>query len=269
MKLIFTLIAVFFLLSQAAYAETKIFGTTAVSNKDIKIDGGIFRFVYDEPSDKMFVQNPLESFVVQNSECNTNSVYRVCLNKANYSYRHITTYEKFYSLDLEIYKKSIEIEVNYTADSSKLLGGESTEFKVLISNPSSLDANGIYFSQNLSQFYVSNVEGCQFENGMIKWSGVLQSGSVKFCSLTLTADTAGKIKLTAHINYSNAAKSEGVTKEIMTIEVLPSQLSANLTFDKEIEIGEPFYVNLTLKNQNSDESLGVTARLDFPETVTI
>ena len=61
MKKAVILFLVFAALLQAAYAETKIFSGKLITDTDVNVDGTIFRFKYDENTNKIFVQNPIQT----------------------------------------------------------------------------------------------------------------------------------------------------------------------------------------------------------------
>src|SRR3989344_4064289 len=94
------------------FAETKIFSGNVVTDTDKVIDGGTFRFTYDERSNKVFVQTPAGGLIVDNGACKPNDVFRVCINSANFSYKNITTYVYYYEVDTTIYKLTGSLSAN-------------------------------------------------------------------------------------------------------------------------------------------------------------
>ncbi|MBI3034878.1 hypothetical protein HYY71_01015, partial [Candidatus Woesearchaeota archaeon] len=104
MKNLIVFILMFILILQIAHAETKIFSGVVTTDSDQAIDGSTFRFKYDENSNKAFVDTPAGGLIVENGACKPNNVFRVCINRANFSYKNITTYVFYYDIDATIYK---------------------------------------------------------------------------------------------------------------------------------------------------------------------
>ena len=104
MKRLLISIFMLFLIIPISYAETKIFSGKVVTGADKTIDGGTFRFTYDENSKKAFVQTPAGGLIVESGACKPNNVFRVCINRANFSHKDIATYVYYYEIDTTIYK---------------------------------------------------------------------------------------------------------------------------------------------------------------------
>ena len=79
-------ILMLFLTLQIAYAETKLFSGTLITDTDKVIDGSIFKFKYDDASNKVFAQTPTTALIVDNGACKSNNVFRICKgwNSINY-----------------------------------------------------------------------------------------------------------------------------------------------------------------------------------------
>src|SRR3989344_6076992 len=143
------------------FAETKIFSGNVVTDTDKVIDEGTFRFTYDERSNKVFVQTPAGGLIVENGACKPNAVFRVCINRANFSHKNITTYVYYYEVNADIYKLTGSLSAAGKAALSTLLQGESTDFTVTITNPTDFEITNIVFSYDLEPFYILEAKGCE------------------------------------------------------------------------------------------------------------
>jgi hypothetical protein len=101
-KKIFLHIFIPFLLAAASYALGFPFSGTITTGKDVVIGGDIFRFSYDQQSQKAFVQTPDTNLIIGNGNCKGNDYYFICIRGANFSYKNATTFVNYYTMDVEI-----------------------------------------------------------------------------------------------------------------------------------------------------------------------
>src|SRR3989344_4428604 len=144
-----------------AFAETEIFSGNIITdtNKNIE-NAGIFRLKYDEYANKVFVQTPTTNLIVDNGACKSNAVFKVCINRANFTDRNLTTYVSYYEVNLDIYKLTGSLETEITSTLATLLPNEATELAIKITNPTDFEITGIKYTQNLSNFFLQEVTGC-------------------------------------------------------------------------------------------------------------
>src|SRR3989338_7508683 len=123
-----------------AFAETEIFSGNIITdtNKNIE-NAGIFRLKYDEYANKVFVQTPTTNLIVDNGACKSNAVFKVCINRANFSYKNVTTYVFYYEVDTTIYKLVGGLSAPGKAAKTTLFQNEQTEFTITITNPTDFD----------------------------------------------------------------------------------------------------------------------------------
>src|SRR3989338_6609077 len=178
-----------------AYAETQIFSGKVITGSDKTIDGGIFRFTYDENSKKAFVQTPAGGLIVDNGACKPNNVFRVCINRANFSYKNITSYAYYYEVDTTIYKLTGSLSTTSAAKLASLLQNEPTELSVTITNPTDFDISSIVFSYNLENFSIIETKGCELNDNVMQWKGSLQPKYDKTCTATISAGKEGTYSL--------------------------------------------------------------------------
>lgn len=266
--------AVLFLIALAvflpvSFAETKIFSGSAVTDSDKVIDGGIFRFRYDEASDKVFAQTPAGSLIVDNGGCKSNSVFRVCINRANFSHKNITTYVYYYEVNADIYKLTGSLTTNTSLSPSELLQGEIAEFKIIILNPTDFDIANIDFSYDLAPFYASESKGCGLNNGQMQWKGSLQPKYDKVCTATIVAGKEGAYRLSGNLSYFNGFETEKKATDALAIKVLPKQLKVSHFIDKNIEAKKPFYFNISLQNIHPSEDMDVISTITLPSHASL
>ncbi len=266
MKKSITFFLIFVLSMQLAYSETEIFSGKITTGTDKEIEGGIFRFIYDEQMDKVFVQTPETSLIIENGACKSNDVFRVCINGANFSYKNITTYVYYYDIDTVIYKLTGSLSVNTTLAPGTLLPQETGKLEITITNPTDLDIVNIGYFQDLDPFFVGDVEGCSLDGSQIRWQGSLKPKYDKVCSASIISDKEGAHSLSGNLTYFNGYETEKESTDF-SITVLPKQLKVTQTVDQNIETGMPFYVNTSLENINQDEKIDVSITVELPRSV--
>ncbi|MBI2658970.1 hypothetical protein HYX05_02600 [Candidatus Woesearchaeota archaeon] len=269
MKKITIFFFVLCLMLQIAYAETEIFSGTLMTDTDKVIDGATFVFKYDENSQKAFVQTPATALIVDNGACKSSNVFRICINRANFSHRNITTYANYYEIDATIYKLTGSLNASSKAKLSSLLQGESTELTVTISNPTDFEITNINLNYDLSPFYVIEAKGCELDYRLMEWKGSLQPKYDKACTATIIAEKEGKYSLKGNLSYFNGFETEKKTTDILAITVLPKQLKLNKSIDKSIEVKKPFYLNISLRNINPSEDINSAATITLPGHVSL
>lgn len=252
-----------------AFAETKIFSGKAITDTDKSIEGGIFRFKYDEASNKVFAQTPTTNMIIDNGACKSNEVFRVCINSANFSYKNITSYIYYYEVDVAIYKLTGSLSSSVKSTSSELLQSEFTDLALTVTNPTDFDIAGILLDFDLSPFFVKELKGCGLEGKHIKWDGSLKPKYDKTCTATISADEEGTYILSGNLTYFNGFEAEKKQTSSVTIKVLPKQLKASYIIDKSIEVKKPFYINISLKNIHSSEDLEMSAAIKLPSHVSL
>ena len=268
MKTAIILFSILILFLEAAAAETQIFSGIIITDTNKVIDGGTFRFSYDQVSDKVFVQTPATNMIIENGECKSNSYFRVCINSANFSYKNVTTYQDYYSIDTVIYRLTGGLNISSKISSSHLLPGESAELTITIDNPANFDITKISYEGDLSSFSVSKVTGCSFDGTKITWQGSLKSKYNIDCVVTLTATNPGTYNLAGTVSYFNGLQTDKATNTL-AITVLPRQLGVTQTIDKNIEIMNPFYLNISLQNINEEETIDVFVIITLPSNMLL
>src|SRR3989338_8368283 len=257
------------LLLPVTFAETQIFSGKAITDSDKITDGGIFRFTYDERSNKVFVQTPAGGLIVDNGACKPNDVFRVCINSANFSYKNITTYVYYYEIDATIYKLTGSLSANSKSVLTTLLQGESTDITVTITNPTDFDITNIVFNYDIYNFSIKEVKGCELNEKQMLWKGSLQSKYDKICTAIIAAEKEGAYNLAGNLSYFNGFETEKKTTDALTIKVLPKQLKANYVIDKDIEVKKPFYINISLQNIHTSEDIGAFTAIKLPTHILL
>ncbi len=269
MKKTIAFFLIFCIMMQAAHAETEIFSGTLITDTNKVIDGATFLFKYDENSQKAFVQTPATALIVDNGGCKSNNVFRICINRANFSHRNITTYANYYEIDATIYKLAGSLNASGKAKLNSLLQGESTELEVIVTNPTDFEITNIDFNYNLSPFYITEAKGCELDYRLMKWKGSLQSKYDKTCTATIIAEKEGKYSLEGNLSYFNGFETEKKTTDALAVTVLPKQLKVNQSIDKSIEVQKPFYLNISLQNIHASEEINSVATITIPSHVSL
>ena len=263
MKLILYFFLFLFLLP-LTFAETPIFSGKVITGQEKVIDGNIFKFTYDEASNKTFVQTPTQSMIVENGKCKSNGVFRVCVNSADYYDRNITTYVTYYQVDAAIYKLTGSLSAVSTANPSSFLQHEYGNVTITITNPTDVDVSNIAYNENLTGFAIISTDGCTLKENGISWSGSLASGYKKICTATIIAEKEGTYNLAGSLSYFNGFEAENKATDTLTITVLPQQLAVVQLADSNVELQQPFYINVSLQNINKYEQIVLSITVDIP-----
>lgn len=259
MKRSLLLLALIIFLIPIAFAESKIYSGSVITDSDLKITEGTFRFTFDSAGNQTFVQTPTINMIIKSGECKSNGVFKVCMGSADYYDRNITTYVTYYKIAADIYKETGSLSTNISASSSPLLQKESTSVKISINNPTDLDVTKINYMQDFYPFTVLNVTGCSLEGTAMKWSGSLQPRYTQACTATFYApESPGTYNFVGNLSYYNGFNSETISPSALSITVSPKQLQVKESSDSNSEMGQPFYVNLSLSNINPGENLDVS-----------
>ncbi len=247
-----------------SYAKTSMFSGSVITGTDKIIDGSIFRFAYDDISSKVFVQTPMGGIIVENGACNSNTIFKVCISRANFSYRNITTYESQYEIGADIYKLTGSLLISRQSVPKELLPRESAELAITISNPTDFDITNISYMQDLSPFSIANLKGCTLDGNIMEWHGSIKSKFDKTCTATITSEKEGTYNLAGNMSYFNGFDYKNDNVFTPAIRVLAQQLNVNQITENNIEIKQPFYINMSLKNANQNEKIEIAAAVLLP-----
>ncbi len=269
MKRFIIFLFAFMILLPIISAETQIFSGTVITGNPKNIEGYIFTFAYDEVSNKVFVQNPSASLIIENGKCNSNNQFRVCINKANFSDRNVTTYVNYYAIDTTIYKLAGSLSSVSKISLNPLLPNEPATFTITISNPSDFDINSIMYAEDLSPFDIFLVEGCDVRGSTLAWKGSLNAKYDKKCSATITTEKGGIYNLAGNLSYLNPYETEKKNTDTLTVTVLPRQLKFWYDIDDNIEVKQPFYLNESINNIHQEEKIEVRLSLRVPNNARI
>ena len=269
MKQIAIIFSFLILLLPISIAETQVFSGKVITGTDKIIDNKIFRFTYDDISNKTFIYNPMQNLIVEKGKCNSNNIYKICINDASYYDKNITTYVFYYQLDVTVYKLTGSLSTASKAASSILLPRESTDFTITITNPTDFDINNIKYMQDLSPFSILEVKGCARDGSQLSWQGSLNSKYSQTCTAKIAAEKGGSYSLAGSLNYFNSYEFENKSTDVVAITVLPKQLKLTKIADQNVEVRQPFYINVTLQNINNNERIELHETVELPENMAL
>jgi len=267
-QLIVTFFLIIFFLP-TAFAETKIFSGKAITDAEKAIDGTAFKFKYDENSNKVFADTPAGSLIIDNGACKSNPIFRICINSANFSYKNITTYVYYYEIGMDIYKLTGSLSTASKMAPNTLLQGEQAEFSITITNPTDFEITGIAYKEDLAPFFIKELRGCELDGKNIIWQGSLKSKYDKICAAAVIAEKEGAYSLAGNLSYFNGFENEKKNTDSLAVAILPKQLKASQFMDKDIELKQPFYINMSLQNIHKDEKLELTAAIHLPDSLAL
>ncbi len=269
MKTAIAFFSIFMLFAGLVFAETEIFSGIAVTDTDKDIGGTIFRFGYDETSNKVLVQTPATSLIIDNGACKSSSVFRVCINRANFSHKDISTYKYYYEIGVTVYKLTGSLSTNTTLSLGTLLLGESAEFAITITNPTDFQISGINYTGDFAPFAVAKATGCELDGNKILWQGSLQSKYSKKCTATIIAEKDGAYNLVGNLKYFNSLEAEEKTTAPALVKVLPRQLQLIKLIDNNTQVNKPFHMNMSLQNIHNEEDIRLSIEIEIPSSIDV
>ena len=145
-----------------------------------------------------------------------------------------------------------------------MLQNEPANIIITITNPTDVDINSIDYNENFAGFIVTNVQGCTLNGNAILWNGPLKSNYRQECTATIVSDNGGTYDFTGNLSYFNGFTSETKSTDTLRITVLPKQLLVNQLIDEYVEVEQPFYMNVSVKNINPYENMDVSIKIDLP-----
>ena len=253
----------------AAIAETEIFKGSVITNSDLVVGQSTFKVNYDEKSNKVLVQTPAVSMIIDNGDCKSNDMFRICILGANFSDRNITTYISYYKVDLQIFQLTGKIVADRKNSMDTMLPGQQSVFTITLKNPTDFPITKISYSDDLSPFNVLQVNGCSLNGNVMYWKGSIAPKYDKTCTALIAAVRQGSFSLSANISYFNSYETINETEKPVLIKVLPKQINATYKMDAIIEAGTPFHFNISLKNVNPDEKIDYSATVELPKTIEL
>jgi len=259
----------FILLLKLAGAETQIFSGKVITDQDKVIENNIFRFRYDETSNKIYAQTPSTNLIIDNGACKSNALFRICITNATFYDKNITTYVYYYEIDLKIYKLTGSLTPTTLLGSNALLPNEPTTFQITITNPTDFDILNIKYIENLDPFYVTEVTGCTLANSQLSWQGSLKPRFDKICTAKIVTSMSGNHIFTGNLSYFNGYETKNETTDSASVTVAQKQLKVTRIIDNNTGLQQPFYINYSLQNVNLNERLEGVMTIDVPSNVKI
>ncbi|MBI1935593.1 hypothetical protein HYS31_04070 [Candidatus Woesearchaeota archaeon] len=253
----------------AAFAEILVFSGAVITGRDYEIDKKTFSFGYDESSSKVYVQNPYSNMIVPTGECRSNDIFKVCAANASYYDKNITTWVFFYKIDISVYKLTGSLETDTAISQATLLQNEPVDFSITIRNPTSFDVTGISYTEDLSPFTVIESTGCSLDGTIMSWQGSLKPNFEKKCSAKLYSGAGGSFILSGNLSYFNSYENEKISVDTASVSVLPEQLKVSRLVDSNVEVQQPFYMNMSLQNLHPSEKMRVVIAIEPPENFAI
>src|SRR3989344_2480741 len=258
------------LLIPLAYAESTIFTGIVTTDSEISAEGNKFSFNYDKYSKKAFPTTPSTNLIIDYGACKSNDIFKVCINKANFSYRNITTYKSYYTLDITISKLTGSLSSSIKSPFLEYLQGERMNVTATLTNPTNLEITKINLELDLSNLSVIGVKGCEQFGNKARWNGSLKPNYDKECTISMVAPSnGGTFAISGKVNYFNGFEKEDKTIETLSFKVLPKQLKLTYLVDNttdftRIETGDSFHYNVTIENIHASETIGASASITYP-----
>lgn len=269
MKKLAIFFSILMLFLPIVFAETEIFRGKVITDTDELIDEEAFSFKYDATANKVYAQTPTIGLIVANGECKSNDAFRICINSANFSYRNSTTWVYYYELGITVYKLTGDLETTSKSTTIELLPQERTDFTIIINNPTVFDVTNVDYQEDLQPFTILDSKGCSLNESKLVWKGDLKSKYDKTCIATIVTDKAGTYTLKGTLSYFNYYETEKKDTDTLTITVLPRQLSVSRRSDEDVEVKQPFYINMSLKNTHETERIEAIATIDIPNNINV
>ncbi len=246
-KIIFLFVIASFVVP-TAFAET-IFSDTVYTQNPTEVDDQ--NLSIDISGDAVVIDYDGLSFFVYGGECQEINFYKACVTdiKQTFSAHVVLTVA---TGDLNIIKSIKE-------DKEEFVLGEVFTVKVNVTNTGDSPVTEINLIEDLSDFLIISVTGCQLNGTIVTKNTSLHQNSRFICEYKLRAITPGSFDPKTEISFFNGYENKSKNKEI-DIEVVEHKADLENNLEDNYGLGEELEIDF---NITSSYPYSITAKLDI------
>jgi len=205
------LAALLIILAQSASADVfreELFNEKITSSGVYQGSNGD-NFTIELGGNKISVELPSRTMLVDNNTCETSELYEVCLDISEFSHYNNTQPERV------VNKRAIKISVLLAAinvsrefDNEQVWVGQEIEVRTRLKNVGHRPTK-VFFTDKYSDFFeVSLPPKCDLKNDVVSWKGSLNKNQVMECVYKIKALKASTFNSAATVTYFNGVKDE-------------------------------------------------------------
>ncbi|MBI2581392.1 hypothetical protein HYV85_06360 [Candidatus Woesearchaeota archaeon] len=250
------------LLPNAFAANPVIFHGNVISGSQYNTTiGEVFTVSYVSSEQKLIIDFPGESFVIESNTCTTGKIVQGCFDGAVFKgYNRSLPDPEVYEAKLTLSMVVPEIKIVKLLGKEEVEVGEETTASVNVTNTGAAMAI-VYFTEKIpAELKLAELPGqrCQLSSGnTLVLTGDLTVGEMWRCDYKVTALSPG-----THVIKSSAAfdviKRETVEASA-SLKVKDLPFSVTATYPSALLLGEKFNITLVLKSDKKLDSLKFSA----------
>ena len=256
-----------------AYAANPIIydGAVLAGYKYTTSIGEEFKLTYFESGlqQKVVVDFPGETLVIENNSCETGKRLQGCFNGAffkgyNYSLPDRVVYE--YKIKLSLQAPDIQV-TNYI-ERDEVEVGEETTVHVNITNAGTAPGT-VYFDIKVpTEANIIEIpdQSCQLsKNNTLLLIADFKEGEIKHCDYKVVPLSPGTYSLTSNAEFDVLTRQKAAALSTLKVKALPVSINANLT--KQVLLGDP--LNITFNITASQQVASFIFNAFLPSGITI
>lgn len=250
------LLAVASALHDAAAAAPVFDSTVLEGYKYTTATGDNFSLVSPAPRDKVVIDLPGESLIVENKSCSAGRRFQACYKGAAFKgYNHTLVDREVYEFKVTISLVAPEIKVAKILDKAELDVADSTVVRVNITNTGSAQGT-VFFTETVpGQLKIIELpdQPCQASaNNTLIMAADIKVGEIMRCDYKVTALAPGTYALASAASYDVIKRETATAAASLAVKPLP--LLLNETVVGKLLLGEPLNISISLRPSSNLES---------------
>ncbi len=247
---------------QYAAAAAPVFDSTVLSGyKYATATSDNFSLVSPAPRDKVVIDLPGESLIVENKSCSTGRRFQACYKGATFKgYNHSLIDREVYEFKITISLVAPEIKVAKALDKVELDVADSALISVNITNIGSAQG-AVFFTETVpGQLKIIELpdQPCQISaNNTLIMAVDLKDGEIRKCNYKVTALVPGTFTLSSAASYDAIKRETAAATVSLTVKPLP--LLLNEAVMGKLLLGESFNLSLELRPSSKLDSFVFSA----------
>lgn len=240
-----------------AAAAAPVFDSSVLAGHNYNTTtGDQFSLVSPAPRDKVVIDLPGESLIVENKSCSSGRRFQACYKGATFKgYNHTLVDREVYEFKITISLVAPEIKVAKALDKAELDVADSAVVSVNITNIGSAQG-AVFFTETVpGQLKIIELpdQPCQVSaNNTLIMAAEIKVGETGRCSYKVTALAPGTYALASGASYDVIKRETATATASLTVRPLP--LLLNETVVGKVLLGEPLNISISLRTSSNLES---------------
>ncbi|MBI3037134.1 hypothetical protein HYY73_05305 [Candidatus Woesearchaeota archaeon] len=253
------IVAVFLISAEGILAaDTTIFDNQVLAgSKYTTSTGDAFSIASAPPLDKIAIDLPGESFIVENNSCSNGKKFRGCYNGAKFKgYNYTLPDRVVYEFSVKLTLFAPDIKIAKLIEKPSVDVGEGTTVYVNISNAGTATGT-VYYSEKIPlELKIVELPDqlCQLSHSnTLSMIADLDSGQLKRCNYKVVPASPGTYSLVSTAEFDSVKRESVEGSSSLTVKTLP--VAINSTYPQEMPLGKKFSISLLLSSSDEVESL--------------